>query len=243
MQSVWAETSYGRLHALAGGTAPPVVILVPGLVIASEYMAPTGKILAEFCRVYAVDLPGYGLSVKPRKVLALAELADALAEWMDASGIQRAHFFGNSFGCQILAWLAVRHPKRVDRLVLQGPTVDPEARSLMRQLLRLIRNSRLESPDLGRITRRDYRRAGLRRAWATLRLALRDRIEDRLPLVLAPCLVVRGDRDPLVPQRWAERVARLLPRGELVVVPGASHTMNYVAPDALVAAMRPFLGL
>lgn len=73
---------------------------------------------------------------------------------------------------------------------------------------------------------RDYADAGMRRTIATFRAALADRIEDKLPLVKVPTLVARGERDVIVPQGWAERVAGLLPRGELVVVPGAGHTVN-----------------
>jgi pimeloyl-ACP methyl ester carboxylesterase len=89
--------------------------------------------------------------------------------------------------------------------------------------------------------RQDYRDAGVRRVLATFRLALADPIEDKLPRLQAPTLVVRGARDPIVPQRWAEEAARRLPRGRLVVVPGAAHTMCFTSPDELARVVRPFL--
>src|SRR5439155_18282835 len=159
------------------------------MVVSSRYMVPTAERLASLCKVYAVDLPGYGKSYKPEKILSLSELADALAAWMDAVGIGRAHLVGNSFGCQIIAEFALRHPERVDRLVLQGPTVDPEARSLRQQLFRLWRNSLREPNSLGPISFKDYRAAGVRRAWATMKIVLQDRIEDKLPKIVAPTLV------------------------------------------------------
>lgn len=87
----------------------------------------------------------------------------------------------------------------------------------------------------------DYLSAGLGRSLATFRYALEDPIEEKLPRVRVPTLVVRGDRDPIVPQRWAERAARLLPEGRLVVVPGAAHTMNYAAPSELARVVRKFV--
>jgi pimeloyl-ACP methyl ester carboxylesterase len=128
-------------------------------------------------------------------------------------------------------------------LVFQGPTVDPNARSVRQQLARLIRNSSTEAPGLGWITIVDYVKAGMRRIRATIRLAMEDRIEDKLPRIAAPTLVVRGDKDPLVPQEWAEEVIRRLPRGELRVLPGLGHTINYTAPKEFVSALRPFLHL
>jgi pimeloyl-ACP methyl ester carboxylesterase len=192
-------------------------------------------------RVLAPDLPGFGESDKPRHVLDVDELADALARCLAATGIARAAFIGNSFGCQVLAALAVRHPAVVDRLVLQGPTVDPAARNLVVQFWRDIVNGRREPRPMGPLARIDYAKAGLRRALATARILIRDRIEERLPLIAAPTLVLHGSRDPVSPQEWAEAATRLLAHGELVVVEGGTHTMNYTYPDEFAAAVRPFL--
>lgn len=246
LQDLWIETAAGRLYARASrqrAANAASVMLVHGMVVSSRYMVPTAERLARICNVYAVDLPGYGKSAKPEKILSLSELADALAGWMRAAGLEKAHLVGNSFGCQIIAEFAVRHPAQVQRLVLQGPTVDPAARSPWRQFLRLAHNSWREPRSLGPISMRDYWDAGLPRAWATMKIALQDRIEDKLPHIRAPTLVVRGTRDPLVPRPWAERVARLLPRGTLAEIPGAPHTINYSAPDAFVELIAPFLGL
>ena len=241
----WRTISWGRIHARVAADADgtPPIVLVHGLVVASRYMLPLAERVAPLRTVYAIDLPGYGLSEKPRAILSITELAGSLDEWMEREGLVNAHLVGNSFGCQILAEFAARFPRRVDRLVLQGPTIDPDARTLLRQVWRIIRNSARERPGLGRIMMADYARAGLRRIVGTIKMALQDRIENKLPYIEAPVLVVRGEHDPLAPQRWIERVCRLLPHGELVVIPGAAHTINYTAPDALMAVMKRFLGL
>ncbi|HKN86084.1 MAG TPA: alpha/beta hydrolase [Nitrospiraceae bacterium] len=245
LESQWTKIRWGVMHARVHRQSVPGrrVILVHGLVISSRYMEPTAEQLAALCDVYAVDLPGYGLSEKPPCVLSLSELADALSEWMKAEGLTTADFAANSFGCQVLAEFAVRHPDHIDRLVLQGPTIDRTARTFWRQVGRLIKNSRRESPRLGTIMLRDYARAGLKRVIQTVTMALEDRIEDKLPRISMPTLVIRGEHDPIVPQRWAEEVCRLLPHGQLAVISGAAHTLNYTEPSKFVSAMRPFLNL
>ncbi len=217
------------------------VILVHGLVVSSRYMEPLAKALSPYFRVIAPDLPGFGESEKPRQALDLASLANSLAAWLKACGVERAILIGNSFGCQVLAEFAVRHPQFVDRLVLQGPTVDPEARSLPVQIWRVLVNGRIERSGMGRIARIDYAKAGIATAVATMRVLIRDKIEKKLPLIAAPTLVVRGTRDPVVPQQWAERAAGLLPAGQLVLVDGGAHTLNYTYPDGMAAAILPFL--
>src|SRR5919197_5156962 len=138
LRDLWVETAHGAMYARAAAEQAerklPDVVLVHGLVISSRYMVPTAERLAGVCNVYAVDLPGYGKSAKPARILSLPELADALANWMQAARLQRAHLVGNSFGCQIIVEFALRHAARADRLVLQGPTVDPDARTMPRQL-------------------------------------------------------------------------------------------------------------
>jgi 2-hydroxy-6-oxonona-2,4-dienedioate hydrolase len=87
-------------------------------------MVPALKSLAAYHRVYAPDLPGFGESEKPRRVLNVTGLSDSLAAWMREIRLERAALIGNSFGYQIIADLAVRHPERVERTMLQGPIMD-----------------------------------------------------------------------------------------------------------------------
>jgi pimeloyl-ACP methyl ester carboxylesterase len=246
LQGEWTRVGPYRMFARVSahpaehpGRLP--IVLVHGLVISSRYMEPLAEALGRHFTVLAPDLPGFGESTKPRHALTLPELADCLYSWLRAKGIDRAFLIGNSFGCQILAELALRHPEVVDRLVLQGPTTDPAARHLPVQIWRDFVNGRREPRSMGPVSRIDYAKAGLPRAFATMRMLVRDRIEDKLPRIQAPTLVVRGTRDPVVPQDWAEQAARLLPRGRLVLVSGGTHTLNYAYPDAFASHVLPFL--
>jgi 2-hydroxy-6-oxonona-2,4-dienedioate hydrolase len=233
------------VHARAAtGLAPPgapPAVLVHGVGVSSRYMVPTARELAGFVPTYAPDLPGFGRSAKLRRPLTLPQLAEALSEWIVAVGLRRPTLIGNSFGCQIIAELAVRWPERLGRAVLQGPTVDPAARTWPGQILRWLRNAPHERTSMAPLILLDYWDAGLRRVVTTFNEALRDPIEQKLPLVRAPTLVVRGERDHIVPRAWAEEVVRLLPNGRLATIPGAAHTLNYAAPQPFVRAIVPFL--
>jgi 2-hydroxy-6-oxonona-2,4-dienedioate hydrolase len=245
LESRWVTVDGLPVHARVSvdpvPDGSPAVVLVHGIGISSRYMVPTGERLAPHFRVYAPDLPGFGRSAKPSHVLNLTELAEALDGWMRAAGLKQAMLLGNSFGCQIIAELALRHPERVERAVLQGPTVDPRARTAPQQMARWQLNTPREPPSLGFLTIRDYRECGVRRVVRTFRYSLQDRIEEKLPHMQIPTMVVRGGRDPIVPQRWAEEATRLLPEGRLVVIPGAAHTVNYNSPLELARVARPFL--
>lgn len=220
----------------------PVVILVHGLALSGQYMVPTAEEFAPFCKVYVPDFPGFGDSGKPSYALDLAGLADSLAAWMEAMGLERASLLGNSFGCQIIAEFGARYPQKTERAVLQGPTTDPEERTWLMQFIRWQQNSKNNPPKMGDVANIDYAKCGLVRAAATFQFSLNHEMQERLSLIEAPALVVRGTEDPICRQDWAERVERLLPKGELVLIPDGAHTLVFTHPEKLVSAVRPFIG-
>ena len=244
LESQWRMVGDLAVHARVAERVPswfPAVVMVHGLGVSSRYMAPLARDLAPFYRAFAVDLPGFGRSDKPARPLGLVELAEALGGWMRATGLRAATLVGNSYGCQVAMELAARRPRMVQRLVLVGPTTDPAYRSRRRQIARLLLDATREPISLLGIAVGDYLRCGSWRMLHALREALVHPLEDRLSLVMAPALVVRGLRDPLVSAAWAERVASELPAGRLVVVPGAAHAAHYAAPRSVARTIRRFV--
>lgn len=219
----------------------PPVILVHGLGVSSRYMMPTARKLAPHRTIYAPDLPGFGRSGRPPRALNLAELSDVLARWMELLGVDRAVMLANSIGCQIIVDLALRRPEMVERLVLVSPTVDKEARTVFRSFMRLLLDVPRERLSLGFIALLDYLRAGFGRTALTFGYAIQDELEERLPHVRQPALVVRGQHDPVVPQSWAEEVNRRLPKSQLVVIEGAAHAVNHHSPEELSQVVLDFL--
>lgn len=240
--SVWTSVRGLPVHARVWGgpeDATPIV-LVHGMGVSGRYMVPLGNRLALQRTVYAPDLPGYGRSGKPRHVLDIPEQADALLAWMDALGLSQPALLGNSLGCLTVTEAAARYPGRVARVVLVSPVGDPQARTLLRQVGRWL----LEAPHearMGPLLLRDYLDCGLRRVVRLFLHSLAYPMEQRLPLVPAPALVVWGTRDHLVTRQWAQRVAALLPQGRLAVIPGAAHPINYLAPLELARVTQPLL--
>jgi pimeloyl-ACP methyl ester carboxylesterase len=204
-------------------------------------MLPTAVRLAPYYHVYLPDLPGFGKSAKPSHILTVPELADALADWMQVMGLPPAVLLGNSLGCQILVNFALQYPERITHAVLVGPTMDPKARSIHRAALRLVLDMPSEPLAFLPVLVREYLAAGPRRTLRTLQYAFVDRMEEHLPRVQTPALIVRGARDPIVGQEWVEEVHRLLPESQLVVVRGAGHAVNFNSPDTLVRTVRSFL--
>jgi pimeloyl-ACP methyl ester carboxylesterase len=103
--------------------AGPCVVLLHGLGATNASMLPTLRALSPTYRVIAPDLPGFGDSDKPIRAYHPAFFAAWAASLLDELGIDRAHFIGNSMGGRISIEMGLRHPSRVNKLVLFAPSM------------------------------------------------------------------------------------------------------------------------
>lgn len=110
------------LHYLVEGRGPAVVF-VHGLGGFAESWRHNVEPLARRATVYALDLPGFGASAKPRTQYRLAYLARALHGFLDALGLRQASLVGHSLGAAVCVTYALTHPTRVERLALVGGIV------------------------------------------------------------------------------------------------------------------------
>jgi pimeloyl-ACP methyl ester carboxylesterase len=230
-------------HCSAGprSVTTPVVVLVHGLEDSSDAMLGVARALAPDHRVYALDLPGFGRSEGPPEGLDVPGLADVLAAWLDAMRLFDVTLAGSSTGCQVVARMTARHPARVARVILDSPTLDPLTRGSGRLFAAWLRNlPHAPLREAGRALR-ILSRSGPRRVWQSVRRVLADHIEESLPRIAVPTLVIHGARDSITPRRWAAEVARWLPAGRLHVVGGVSHGVSALAPRACAAAVYRFV--
>jgi pimeloyl-ACP methyl ester carboxylesterase len=108
-----------------GGGEP--LILIPYL--AAEHACYAFQV-AEYAKHFtciSLDLRGTGETDKPEGVYSTELLADDVAAFMQAAGIQKAHISGLSLGAAIGMWLAAKHPDKVQSLSLHSgwPKTDP----------------------------------------------------------------------------------------------------------------------
>jgi 3-oxoadipate enol-lactonase len=101
------------------GEGEPLV-LIPYLAADQACYAFQVADYARHFSCYTVDLRGAGLSGKPAGEYTTELLAEDVAAFMQAAGIQSAHVAGLSLGAAVGMWLAARHPDRVKSLSLHS---------------------------------------------------------------------------------------------------------------------------
>lgn len=228
----------------AGASIRWPLLLIHGLGCSGEAWRPALACLEQQGLdqpVLAPDMPGYGRSPEPGEVLGMDELADWCARLLDRVGIERAHLAGNSMGCQVALALARRHPERVGGLVLTGPTTGDRCETVWRYLRGLLADALREPMTYNGTLFRMYLQQGFPRYFATARKML---VDDPLACaaeVRAPCLIVRGDGDAIVPEAVARRLAAELPRGSFTQVESSAHAVQFHRPEAFTRLLLEFL--
>lgn len=137
------STRAGEISTLQAGEGDPL-ICIHGLGATKASFLPTAFALAEHFRVIALDLPGFGDSVKPLGApYNAAYFARSVFSLMDAMDIDRAHVAGNSMGGRVALEMGMIDPDRVGRLVLLSPALAWLRKRPWALPLRLVR------PELG----------------------------------------------------------------------------------------------
>jgi pimeloyl-ACP methyl ester carboxylesterase len=232
-------TTWGVMRSRTVGeprAGVPEVVVLPGLAVAN-YLLPAVRELGAWTRAHLVELPGFSGSGEPPHPLDVPQFADAVVQWLAGSGLDRVVLVGHSSGTQVAARVAVRRPPSVRAVVLASPTMDPRFRSTRRILLAWRRNHELEPKSLDEEHTPERQRAGLRRVRHALKVHLADALEDAVPHVPVPVLVLHGDQDRICTADWARELSELAPDGRFATMPGA-HSFVWTAPAAWSAPIE-----
>ncbi len=125
----FADIDIGQMHYYSAGEARsqrlPVCLMGPSP-WSARWLAPLLSDLGTSRWAIAPDTLGQGDSCPPPQGADIAYLADATVKMLDAIGVSRCDVFGMHTGGHIAMEMAIRHPDRVRRLVLEGIGIPPQ---------------------------------------------------------------------------------------------------------------------
>lgn len=108
-----------KLHYREAGSGRPLILL-HGNGENGQYFEHQIKYFSKTYRVIALDTRGHGQSPRGDAPFTIRQFAEDLRDFMDEHSIERAHLLGFSDGANIAMIFALKYPKRVERLVLNG---------------------------------------------------------------------------------------------------------------------------
>lgn len=260
----YADAPGFRMYYEVHGSGFPL-LLINGL--GSDHLEWVHQIpaFAPHFRGIVFDNRGTGKSDVPPGPYTTGQMADDAAALLGALGIARAHVLGVSLGGMIAQEVALRHPDRVEGLVLgcTGPggqlsvRPSPEAMAAFAlagggspeaELRRMIPflytdaciRDRPEEVE-GFIRRRLDHPTPPEGYLAQLSAAVTHDAASRLEEIRAKTLVITGDADRLVHWENSLRLAGRIPGARLVVLPGAPHRLFAENADAFNREVLSFL--
>jgi 3-oxoadipate enol-lactonase len=253
----FARNGTVNLHWESFGEGP-AVLLVPGQGMTVDGWWATIPLLARSFRVIAFDNRDTGRSSRVSWPYSVAHMAHDAAAVLDAAGEQRAHVYGISLGSLVAQEVALRHPDRVEALVLGASSAGgfaayKPAPSSSAQMF-LVRAGAMK-PEVAQWAAVPYtyadktRRLHPERIFADVArrvssppeplayvhqaaaVAAHDAYE-RLNRMAAPTLVVHGEQDVFVPPANALVLAERVPGAQLQLWPDAGHMYPIDEPRA-----------
>ena len=110
------EVNGMQMYYEVSGQGDPLVVL-HGAYMNIPSMGEIIPRLAESHTVYALEFQGHGRTTDIDRPITYPNLADDVAAFMDAVGLEKADVFGYSMGAAAGLQVAIRHPEKVNKLV------------------------------------------------------------------------------------------------------------------------------
>jgi pimeloyl-ACP methyl ester carboxylesterase len=277
-QSRFVECNGFQVHyKLYGQGNSPLLILMHGSFLSIRSWRAVMAALALDAAVLAFDRPAFGLTSRPLpsrggEVSYSPEAqSDLVITLMERLGYSGAVLVGNSTGGTLALLTAIRHPEKVQGIVLAGAMIysgyaTSEVPAFMKPALKVMapffsrlmktvitklydRNirgfwhdgTRFSVNDLSAF-RRDFMIGDWSRAFWELFLETHHlHLDERIKQLSLPSLVITGEHDLTVKTAESVRLAGELRGAELKIIPDCGHLPQEEQPEAFITLVREFL--
>jgi 2-hydroxy-6-oxonona-2,4-dienedioate hydrolase len=255
-------------YAQAGTKGKPALVMLHGTAGHWEAFSSNFKAHAADFEIFALDMIGCGFTDKPDRPLEIKDYMGHVLGFLDAMGIDKAHFMGCSLGAWISATIAARHPERVNKLVLlsasgyfssaenRGRIIsqrtkavdDPSWENIKAIFNKLLAHEKSRIDDLVAHRQAIYRMPEMKKGMINI-LALQDPdIRERNLLkdadwrsIAAETLVVGSLADADEYLRTAKVVSGLIPNAHYVEMADVGHWPQFEDPQTFNALSVEFL--
>jgi haloalkane dehalogenase len=256
----YLDLSWGQIHYRTSGSHAerPVLLLLHQTPLSSRNYQRLLPLLADHCRPYAIDTPGYGGSSKPARAWEVADYAATVWECADRLGAEKIVLFGRATGAVFAIEAALSKPERVHCLILHGMPVytDVERSDNMAGFAppiaecadgahlqaiwnRIKREYPWIGPELATHLARDFLGAGAdfassyRAMW---RYDLPARVRGNLKV---PAFLIGGSEDRIA--HMHERAVALLPQAHSVYLDGVTDFVAEQNPSLFAGQLIGFM--
>ena len=226
-----------NINYIKQGTGDPILIL-PGWGTTINTYTTLIESVSKYRTVYCIDMPGFGQSEEPKKSLNLDDFVDLVIKFIENQNISEIDLIGHSNGGRIIIKLMSRNLKfKVGKIILIGSAgIVHEKTQAQKMKLGLIKVGKkilgakplkkimpdMETKLKNKLGSEDYRNASPIMKETMVKLINED-LQEYLPNIKAPTLLIWGENDTATPISDAEIMEKKIPDAGLVKVPYCSH--------------------
>lgn len=256
-------------HYLVAGEGSTVILLHGGGYDWRDWKPNIGP-LSECFSVYALDLPGFGGSDKPKADYSINYFVVFLSHFVEALGLERFSLMGNSLGGGIALSFTLGFPEKVEKLVLVDSLclgrgipflgrlvgfsplvkllVKPSRGRIRRGLRKAVHNRQLITEELVDELYQTQSMPGAREARLSMSRSFtglrgqRTIFLDRLAELKAPTLIIWGKQDRTLPVAHAYAAHKLIKGSKLHIFEKCGHSPQWEKAEEFNRLVIEFLG-
>lgn len=221
-----------QLHYTEQGTGQSLILL-HGNGEDGSYFVHQIDHFSKTCRIIALDTRGHGQSPRGEKPFSIQQFAEDLRDFMDEKNIGKATLLGFSDGGNIALTFALKHPERVEKLILNGANLFPSGVKPLFQWpieVGYCMAKRFAKKD--EKARKNAEMLGL--------MVNEPHIEpSELSRLTMPVLVIAGTKD-MIKESHTKLIYSSLPNAKLEIIKG-DHFVANKNPEAFNAAVEGFI--
>ena len=234
----------------------PAILILHGWGGSSDSWLAVQRILAE--KGYSVivpDLPGFGKSTTAQEPWGVKEYNAFVLKLTEELDLNNFFLVGHSFGGQIAVKFTVQYPEKINKLILcDSAAIRPKPGLKTRIIFFLARiGNAVFTPrhlarfkDIARnffyifLRNRDYVKAnGVMKE--TIKKVLNEDLLEDLENIENKTLIVWGEKDKMVPLKYAYIFKEKINNSELEIIPKVGHSPHLETPEKLVDIVLKFL--
>lgn len=222
-----------QLHYVEQGQGKPLILL-HGNGESCDYFEHQIPYFSSDYHVIAVDTRGHGKSPRGERPFTIKQFAEDLYDFLDEKGIVQAILLGFSDGGNIAMELALRHPERVEKLILNGANLFPSGVKPLYQWPIEI------GYRIAKMFAKKSEKANQNAEMLGLMVNEPHIEPSELAVLTMPVLVVAGTKD-MIKEKHIRLIYKSLPNAQLSILQG-DHFVANKNIEAFNKAVEAFLG-
>ena len=253
-------TDQGVVHYEVSGRGRPLILL-HGWLGSWGLWQETMAYMGNYCRTYALDFWGFGESGKKRDTFTVYDYVNMIDQFMDQLGITNAPLVGHSMGGTVSLLVAIRHPQRVQKVVVIGsPIVGSSLNFLLKlcghRLIASVVYHNLWALQIGyrilgplyskdrswpEMMDRDLNRTTLESFLLSIASLRRTDLRPFLGQIKIPAMGMYGNTDIVVNPNQGQEMKKGIPHAHIEQFSKAGHFIMLDEPPRFMEILRDFL--